>query len=168
MDILITISAALLCLIGLILSSLGFSGTWIVLFAALITRFAAGFPNIGTLVLFVLLCITAEALEAFAGFFGVHKRGGSKAAGAAAVLGGLIGAAVGSAVFPILGTLLGMLAGSFAAAFAVEWKRLRHHRQAAGIASGAVIARLGVLLLKTVITLIMIIHLVIFTVHTSV
>lgn len=153
MEYLILTLTALLCLIGLILSSLGFSGTWMVLLAALVTKFTLGFPNIGTLVIFTLLCITVEAFEALAGFLGVQKRGGSKRAGLAAMIGGLIGAAAGSAVFPILGTLAGLLAGSFILAFLVEWNRLKHHGQAASIATGALLARLGVLFLKTALTL---------------
>lgn len=146
-------AVVLLCLAGLFLSMLSFSGTWLVLAAALIAKAATGFPNIGTLVAFAGLCIAAEVVEALAGLLGVQKRGGSKLAGLAALIGGLLGAALGSAVFPILGTLLGMLAGSFALAFLVEWNRLRHHGQAAQIATGAVIARLAVIFLKTALTL---------------
>lgn len=151
-DLLLIIFAALLCLIGILLSALAFSGTWMVLLAALITFFANGFPTLGTLIVFVLLCITAEIIEALAGWLGVQKRGGSKLAGLAAVVGGLIGAVVGSGVFPIIGTLLGMLAGSFGLAFLVEWNRLKHHVQAADIALGAVFARLGILFVKTALT----------------
>ena len=152
-DLLLLIFATLLCLIGILLSALAFSGTWMVLLAAIITFFANGFPTLGTLIVFVLLCITAEIIEALAGWLGVQKRGGSKLAGLAAVVGGLIGAVIGSGFFPILGTLLGMLAGSFGLAFLVEWKRLKHHGQAAGIALGAVWARLCVMFLKTLLTL---------------
>jgi len=142
----------LLCGIGLLLSALAFSGTWLVLLAALITKFSIGFPNLGTLIVFALLCIATEALEALAGFLGVQKRGGSKRAGAAAVLGGLLGAAIGSAVFPILGTLLGMLLGSFGLAFFVEVQSEKKHSHAAHIALGAVWARLSIMLFKTLLT----------------
>lgn len=143
---------ALLCAIGLILSSLTFSGTWLVLLAALITKLSIGFPTLGTLIVFALLCIATEAFEALAGFWGVQKRGGSKRAGLAALFGGLLGAGIGSAVFPILGTFIGMLLGSFALAFLTERNRLGHDAQAAHIARGVVWARLGVLLLKTILT----------------
>lgn len=146
---------ALLCLFGTLLSAFAFSGTWIVLLAALITFFAAKAPTLGTLIVFALLCVAAELIEALAGWLGVQKRGGSKLAGLAAVGGGLIGGALGSVIVPVLGTFLGMLAGSFALAFLVEWTRLKHHGQAAQIAGGALIARLAVLLLKTALTLAM-------------
>ncbi len=152
-DILLFILTALLCILGVLLSALAFSGTWLVLLAALITFFAGDFPTVGTLIVFSLLCITTEIIEALAGWFGVQKRGGSKLAGLAAVGGGLIGAVVGSGVFPIIGTFLGMLAGSFALAFLVEWNRLKHHGQAMDIAVGAVLARLGIIIFKTLLTL---------------
>ncbi len=160
MHILLLILTVLLCLIGLLLSVLAFSGTWLVLLAALITFFAAGVPPMGTLVAFLLICIATEVIEALAGWLGVQKRGGSKLAGAAAVAGGLIGALAGSAVFPIIGTLLGMLAGSFALAFLVESNRLKHHGRAAHIAWGTVWARLTVLFIKTALTLAMSIRLI--------
>jgi uncharacterized protein YqgC (DUF456 family) len=156
MDYLILTLNALLCITGLGLSLLGFSGTWMVLLASLISKFSLGFPSIGTLIVFALLCVAAEALEAAAGFFGVQKRGGSKRAGLAATAGGLIGAAIGSAIFPIIGTMIGLLTGSFALAFLVEWNRLKHHGQAAQIATGALMARLGIVFLKTILTLLMI------------
>jgi uncharacterized protein YqgC (DUF456 family) len=158
-DVLLTILTCLLCGIGILLSALAFSGTWLVLLSALITFFATGVPTLGTLVIFALLCVVVEVVEALAGWFGVQKRGGSKLAGLASVVGGLIGAVAGSAVFPIIGTFLGMLAGSFALAFLVETNRLKHHGQAAGIAVGAVFARLAVTLIKTVLTVAMTIYL---------
>ena len=151
-EIILFILAALLCCIGLILSSLAFSGTWMVLLAALITKLSSGVPTLGTLIVFALLCIATEALEALAGFWGVQKRGGSKRAGWAALLGGLLGAVIGSAVFPILGTVIGMLLGSFALAYAAEALLEKKHAEAAHIARGAVWARLGIMLLKTVLT----------------
>jgi uncharacterized protein YqgC (DUF456 family) len=150
---LVVILTVLLCLIGLLLSALTFSGTWMVLLAALITKISIGFPTIGTLVIFALLCIAAEVIEALAGFLGVQKRGGSRLAGLAALFGGLAGAGIGTGVFPILGTFAGLLLGSFGAAFLVEWNRLKHHGQAAHIAWGTVWARLAVLFLKTALTL---------------
>jgi len=151
-EFIIFILAAALCGIALLLSSLAFSGTWLVLIAALITKLSIGFPTLGTLIIFTLLCIATEALEALAGFLGVQRRGGSKRAGLAALLGGLLGAAIGSFVFPILGTLFGMLLGSFALAYAAEALLAKKHAEAAHIARGAVLARLGVMLLKTGLT----------------
>lgn len=152
-DLLLITLTSLLCGIAVLISALTFSGTWIVLSAALITFFSVGVPTPGTLVVFTLLCIGAEVLEALAGWFGVHKRGGSGAAGLAAIVGGVLGAGFGSALFPLLGTFLGLLAGSFAAAYLVEWNRIKHHGTAANIAAGTLVARLSVLFIKTTLTL---------------
>ena len=152
-ETLLLILTVLLCLTGLLLSSLAFSGTWMVLLAAIITKFAVGVPSIGTLVAFTLICIVVELLEVLAGFIGVQKRGGSKLAGIAALIGGVVGAGIGTGIFPILGTFAGLLLGSFGAAFLTEWLRLKHHGQAAHIAWGTVWARLAVLFLKTALTL---------------
>ncbi|MFA7256509.1 MAG: DUF456 domain-containing protein [Kiritimatiellales bacterium] len=153
MQLILIILTALLCLIGLLLSTLAFSGTWMVLLAALITKISIGFPNIGTLVIFAGLCIATEGFEALAGFLGVQKRGGSRLAGLAALIGGLVGTGIGTGIFPILGTFAGMILGSFGAAFLTEWLRLKHHGQAAHIAWGTIWARLAVLFLKTALTL---------------
>lgn len=152
-EVLLIILTVLLCLIGLLISTLTFSGTWLVLVAALITKLTIGIPTVGSLVVFALICIAVELIELLAGFLGVQKRGGSKLAGFAALIGGLVGAGVGTGIFPILGTFAGMLIGSFGAAFLVEWNRLKHHEQAAHIAWGTVWARLAVLFLKTTLTL---------------
>lgn len=159
-DVLLIILTVFLCCIGLLLSALALSGTWMVLASALLVKWAhIVHPPEGEavgwemLIVFALLCIAVEAFEALAGFMGVQKRGGSRRAGVAALFGGLIGAVVGSGFLPVIGTLLGMLAGSFALAFLVERNRLQHDGQAAHIAWGTVWARLTVLFTKTVLTL---------------
>jgi uncharacterized protein YqgC (DUF456 family) len=154
MDTLIYIVITLACLVGLLLSALSLSGTWCVLLAAVLAWWRLP-EAIGpaTLIVFALVCIAVELLEALAAFAGVQKRGGSRPGGVAAILGGLFGAVIGSVLFPILGTIAGMLLGSFAGAFLVEYRRLKRGSHASHIAFGAVWARLGVMMLKTVLTL---------------
>lgn len=148
-----------LCLIGFILSCLSLSGTWLVLLAAGLTSWAQwpAFPGIGTLVFFLLLCIGVEVLEMLAASWGVQKRGGSKAAGWAALGGGFLGMIFGGFIpIPLIGNLLGMMAGSFGGAFWVEHARMKKANHAAHVAFGAVLARLGVIFLKVGVTLSMI------------
>jgi uncharacterized protein YqgC (DUF456 family) len=151
--------AALLCFVGFALSCLSLSGTWVVLGAALLVAWNRWpeFPGIGTLIVFLLLCITAEIIEAFAGAWGVQKRGGSKAAGWAALGGGLLGMLLGTAVIPIpvAGSLAGMIIGSFGCAFLAEHAKMKRTGHAAHVATGAVLARVGVIFLKVGITLLM-------------
>jgi uncharacterized protein YqgC (DUF456 family) len=150
--------AALLCLIGFALSCLSLSGTWVVLGAAGLVAWSRwpAYPGIGTLTVFLLLCIGVEAAEAFAGAWGVQKRGGSKAAGWAALGGGFLGMLLGSFIpVPIIGNLLGMIGGSFGCAFLVEHAKMKRADHAAHVASGAVLARIGVIFLKVGMTLAM-------------
>lgn len=151
--------AALLCFIGFILSCLSLSGTWVVFGATLLVAWKRwpAFPGISTLFIFLLLCIIAETAEAFAGAWGVQKRGGSKAAGWAAMGGGLLGMLIGTAVIPvpIVGSLAGMIIGSFSCAFLVEHAKMKRADHAAHVATGAVLARVGVIFLKVGMTLLM-------------
>lgn len=151
--------AGLLCLIGFILSCLSLSGTWVVLGATGLVAWSRwpDFPGIGTLVIFLLLCIGVELIEAFAGAWGVQKRGGSKAAGWAALGGGFLGMIFGGFIpIPIIGNLLGMMIGSFGCAFLVEHAKMKKKSHAAHVATGAVLARLGVIFLKVGVTMAMI------------
>ena len=151
--------AAFLCLVGFFMSCLSLSGTWVVFGASLLVAWKRWpeFPGIGVLAVFLLLCIAAEVVEAFAGAWGVQKRGGPKAAGWAAMGGGLLGMVLGGIFIPIpaVGSLIGMLAGSFGCAFMVEHARMKKTEHAVHVASGAVLARLAVIFLKVGITLLM-------------
>ena len=151
--------AGLLCLVGFILSCLSLSGTWLILAATGLIAWARWpeFPNIGTLIIFLTICISVEVIEAMAGTWGIQKRGGSKAAGWAALGGGFIGMILGGFIpIPVIGNLIGMVAGSFGCAFLVEHAKMKNANRAAHIATGAVLARLAVIFLKIGITLAMI------------
>ncbi len=161
--------AGLLCLVGFILSCLSLSGTWVVLAASGLVAWAhwPGFPGIGTLVVFLLLCIGVEIAEAMASAWGVQRRGGSKAAGWAALGGGFLGMILGSFIpVPVIGNLIGMIAGSFGCAFLVEHAKMKKADHAVHVATGAVLARLGVVFIKLGTTLAMILTLTIGTVLT--
>lgn len=107
------------------------------------------FPGVVTIAIFALLCVSIEIVEWLAGAWGVQKRGGSKLAGLAAMLGGFAGLFLGGFIpVPILGPVIGMFAGSFGLAYLVERNRLKHHDPALHIATGAVLARIAMLLVK--------------------
>lgn len=158
LNTLVLTAAALLCMIGIALSSLSLSGTWLVLMATGLISWVRwpDPPGWITLTAFFALCTLTELLEAVAGIWGIHKRGGSKATSVAALFGGLIGIGVGGFIpIPILGSLICMLIGSFFLAFWVEYRRLEQKDKATHIAFGAVIGRVSIILLKTAITLTM-------------
>ena len=157
LHILLLLTLIGLCLTGIVLSCLSISGTWLVAVAtalAAVSR-ADGGPGWWTVLVFVVISTAVEAAEALAGAWGVARRGGSRLAGVAAVCGGLLGLAIGSVVVPVVGSLLGMVVGSFALVFLVEIRRLKRADQAAGIAWGAVVARLLIVVLKVAATLVM-------------
>jgi uncharacterized protein YqgC (DUF456 family) len=150
--------AGLLCLAGFILSCLSLSGTWVVLAATGLVAWQRWpeFPGVGTLVVFLLVCIGVEVVEAFAGTWGVQKRGGSKEAGLGALVGGFLGMILGGFIpVPVIGNLIGMIAGSFGLAFLVEHSKMKKADHAAHVATGAVLARLAVIFLKVGITIAM-------------
>lgn len=148
-----------LCLVGLLLSCLALSGTWVVLLATLIAAWLnwPDFPGWQTPAVFLAICLTVEVLEFMAGKWGVEKRGGSRAAGWAALGGALAGSIIGGIIIPVplISPLIGMLIGSFAAAFAVEQHRLKKADHAAHIAFGTVLARLASMFIKVIATLLM-------------
>jgi uncharacterized protein YqgC (DUF456 family) len=149
-------AVAVMCLVGLLLSCLSISGTWMVVAATLLAAIVSGsgFPGLVTILLFVYMAVFVEVAEYVAGVWGVRNRGGSGWAGVAAIVGGVLGLFAGSAL-PVapFGNLVGMMLGSFALVYAVERLRLRRSAPALRIAWGAVLARAGVVLMKVVATL---------------
>jgi uncharacterized protein YqgC (DUF456 family) len=145
--------AILLCFSGIFISLLSITGGWLVTAtAALLTWYRPDSQPGWTFVIILLVaCVLVEVADAVAGSLGISRRGGSAKAGWAALFGGLIGMVLGGFIpVPVLGSLIGMCAGSFAFAFWVERSRLQHDARAAHIAWGAVWARLGVMVIKTV------------------
>jgi uncharacterized protein len=145
-----------MCLVGLLLSCLSISGTWLVVgatFLAMLLR-DSGFPGFGSLLLMTYVAICVEVIEYVAGVWGVKKRGGSNWAGVAALVGGTVGLVLGAVIpIPVFGSLLGMTAGSFGFVYGVERYRLKQAGLAVHIALGAVMARFFVVLVKVGATL---------------
>ena len=149
------VAAGLLCLLGLCLSCISISGTWLVVVAAALLAMVSGprFPGWGTPVGFAVLSAVVEGIEAGAGYWGVVKRGGSGWTGLAALFGGAVGLFAGTLIpIPFLGNLIGMLGGSFLLAYFVELRRVGQ-KKALSIAKGALTVRLLVMLLKVITTL---------------
>ncbi|MFH0880183.1 MAG: DUF456 domain-containing protein [Lentisphaerota bacterium] len=154
----------LLCVGGVLLSCLSFSGTWLVVASALLAAplTGPGFPGWVTVLVFIALSAAVELMEWFAASWGVERRGGSKLAGFMALVGGILGIFAGAMIpIPIVGSLVGMLVFSFALVFLVERQRLQKDSAAAHIAMGAVMARVMVVILKVGMTLAMIAWLII-------
>ena len=145
-----------MCLVGLLLSCLYISGTWLVVGATLLAMLlkSSGFPGFGSLLIMIYIAICVEVIEYVAGVWGVKKRGGSNWSGLAALVGGVVGMILGTAIpVPVFGSLLGMTAGSFGFVYGVERYRLKQAGPAVHIALGTVMARFFVVLLKVSATL---------------
>jgi len=154
-------AAFMLCMAGVFVSLLSFTGSWLVAGAAALLTVVRADGEPGWVFTGVLLglCVAVEVFDAVAGSLGITRRGGSRAAGWAALGGGFLGMFAGGLIpVPLLGSVIGMCAGSFSAAFWVERRRLvreaggaagDYGSRAAHIATGAVWARLAVMLVKT-------------------
>ncbi|HMP76476.1 MAG TPA: DUF456 domain-containing protein [Kiritimatiellia bacterium] len=144
------------CLLGVLLSAVGISGTWLVVFATAlsIVLTESAFPTWSIVAGMAVIAAGVEVAEWTAGHWGVKRRGGSGWAGVAAAFGGIAGALLGLFIpIPLIGSFIGMLAGSFGLAYWVEVRRLRASAPAAHIATGAVLACIAVVLLKITVTL---------------
>ena len=157
----------LICAMGLLLSCLSISGTWLVVLAAILAALLSGpgAPGVWTVVIFAVLSVSIEIIEVLAGSWGVKRRGGSSKAGFAAFAGGIAGLFAGTFIpVPLAGSLIGMLGGSFIFAYVVERKVLLKEKEivqpvadlsnkAADVAFGAVIARIFMIFIKIAATL---------------
>ncbi|NQU40643.1 MAG: DUF456 domain-containing protein [Lentisphaerae bacterium] len=141
----------LLCLLGVFMSCIALSGTWVIALAAVVAAMLPGetMPGWGLVLLFLLISTVVEGIEFAAGYWGVRRRNGSRLAAFVALVGGLVGMLAGTLIpIPIVGPLLGMLLVSFVLVYAVEHHRLQESSKAAHIAIGAVVSRVLVILLK--------------------
>lgn len=147
---------AALCGVGVLLSCLGFSGTWLVVLAAVSAFLVPGraFPGLGTVLLFTYLAILVEVAEYVLTFWGVKRSHGSTRAGVVALAGSMLGALVGSILpFPVFGAIIGIPIGGFLTVYAYERARDRSISGSLRVAAGVLLARLGVILMKLAITL---------------
>ena len=152
------------CLTAVILSMMTISGTWIIVGVGLLFKLAHVpiEPSWTTLIILAALAGLVEVCEGFTSYFGVVKRGGSKLAGIVASITSFIGGILGTILIPyILGSLIGLFIGGFLGAYAVEYFRLKHNNKALNIATGTIIAKVFIMVLKVVITLTMILLLII-------
>lgn len=151
-------------IVGIAVSALSFSGTWLILISALIfkamdTRDTLGFSIIG---IYAVICILVELVEPFAVKLGIQKYGGSKKGEIIGILSGVLGSILGEIIIPIpfLGNLIGMFLLSFFAVYCIEYRRLNCRYSSAKIAWGGVLAKVFMLLFKFLITFAMFLHLI--------
>lgn len=145
-----------LCAVGLFLSAFGFSGTWLVVIAAIAAFVARGsaFPGLGTVMAFLYLAILVEVAEYVLRFWGVRRPRIEIRVSIVALAGALLGAAVASVLpFSLFAAILGAPVGSFYAVYFYERICDQSALGSSGSAGRAVLARFLVLFLKISVTL---------------
>jgi len=131
-------------------------GTLIILLGVLIFSMITGFKVISLQALAIMLglYLIGEILEFFLGFWGARRFGASNRAAWAGMLGGLMGAGIGS-FFLGVGAFLGTIIGIFAGVLIVEKASKKGWKQALTAGTGGILGRLGAIVMKVMIALIM-------------
>ena len=147
----------------ILLSLIGFAaiffttfGTLVILLGAVLYAFMTGFSivSLETLLVLLILYLCGEVLEYFFIIIGAKKLGASNAAVVGAIVGGILGAILGAGVFGI-GLILGTLVGIFLGAFVVELILQKNLVKSLKAGSGGVLGRLGSIVAKVIIAIIM-------------
>jgi len=137
--------------IGVLLTTLGLFGTWVIFGAGFIYAWITGFNVIpmSTVLTLLGIAILLEGLEFILAVKLAEKMGAGKSASWAAVIGGLVGGIIGTGFLPVIGSLFGVLIGAFLGA--VTWEMLQGKTSAEAIRAGrgAFFGRGGAILVKT-------------------
>lgn len=129
---------------------LSLPGGWIALGLAVLWDVFHGFGSIGwvRLVVFAVLLLVGEAVEAALGSLYVARKGASRWGIVGTFLGGILGAIVGSGLMPVAGTLIGAFVGAFAGAVGGEYLRDRRLEPSVQVGFHATVGRLLALSVK--------------------
>jgi hypothetical protein len=134
-------------LCGIVLAAFTLPGLWLMVAGAGVYAWLTKGNFIGwrTLVALLVLALIAEIAEIFIGGAGAKKAGGSGWGIAGGLIGGIIGGIFLTTVIPIpvLGTVIGICLGCFAGAFAVELLMGQSLTQSVKIGFGAAAGKLG-------------------------
>ena len=156
MEISALVILILLSLIGFVAIFFTTFGTLVILLGAVLYAFMTGFSivSLETLLVLLILYLCGEVLEYFFIIIGAKKLGASNAAVVGAIVGGILGAILGAGVFGI-GLILGTLVGIFLGAFVVELILQKNLVKSLKAGSGGVLGRLGSIVAKAIIAIIM-------------
>ena len=156
MEILALVILILLSLIGFAAIFFTTFGTLVILLGAVLYALMTGFSivSLETLLVLLILYLCGEVLEYFFIIIGAKKLGASNAAVVGAIVGGILGAILGAGVFGI-GLILGTLVGIFLGAFVVELILQKDLVKSLKAGSGGVLGRLGSIVAKVIIAIIM-------------
>lgn len=145
--------------VGVLLTSLGAPGTWLILVASGIYGWITRFQDITIQTLGILagIALLLEVIEFLLAVKLAEKMGAGKTASWAAVIGAILGGIWGTAILPLIGSLVGALSGAFLGA--VIWEVLRGKPANIALKSGrgALIGRGGATIAKTIGAMIMVV-----------
>ena len=146
--------------VGLALDLVGLFGNWVILGAIAAAWAITGFTHFSGWTIGVLAGLAAlgEVVEAISAAFGAKRFGGDRGAALSALGGAIAGAIIATPVLPIIGTLIGACAGAFIAAAGHEVLLMRRSGpEAAWTGLGAALGRIGGLVAKLAIGIVMLI-----------
>ncbi len=145
--------------IGVLMTSLGAPGTWIILGASGIYGWITRFQDVTLHILLILAAIALllEGIEFLLAVKLAEKMGTGKGASWAAVAGAIICGIWGTTIFPLVGSLIGALAGAFFGAVIWELLQGKSSKVAFESGRGALIGRGGATITKTIGAIIMVI-----------
>jgi hypothetical protein len=145
-------------LIGLGLDLLGLFGNWVILLAVTVAWVITDFEHFGVWCVIILtgLAVSGEIIEFVAASLGASAFGGSRKSALVTLAGCLIGAAVGTPLLPVVGTIIGACVGAFIGAASHEYLMSeRRPQEAAWTGFGAAVGKIGGLLGKLLVGVIM-------------
>ncbi len=148
----------IISLIGLFCIFIGFPGNFIILFASVLIAWYYEFELIKLKIIIILfaLAVLGEILEFIIGIVGSKKKKSSNKA----IIGSMVFSVIGAIVFsPLLfgfGAIVGAFAGAFFGAFLIEYIKVKDASIAYQSGIGAFLGKLGGVLVKFVIGIIMI------------
>jgi len=131
-------------------------GTLIIFIGAILYALMTGLSIIGieALIILLILYLCGEVIEYLFVIVGAKKFGASNAATAGAVIGGIVGAIAGAGFLGI-GLILGTFLGIFLGAFIIELLLHRDLVRSLKAGTGGVIGRVGSIVFKVFIALVM-------------
>ncbi|MBD3271238.1 MAG: DUF456 family protein [Elusimicrobia bacterium] len=137
-------------------------GTTVIMVGCIIFAIMTGFEIIPIpyLLVLIILYLFGELIEYICIIIGAKKFGASNKAIFGAIIGGIVGAVLGSLFFGI-GVFFGTLAGIFIGAFIIELAQKKTLWQSARAGTGGIIGRMGAIVGKVIIALIMFLILII-------
>lgn len=142
--------------IGFLIILLGLPGLFVITAGALIYALMTGFAEISLITILALLAIAvaAEIIDFLFGIFFAKRFEVSKNGIFGGIAGAIAGAAIGFPI-PLVGSLAGMFAGAFLGACLFEYQKSKDRRLALKAGVGVLLGRIGAILIKVVIAVVM-------------